>query len=374
MKKYFLIIFSAFIVLGAAAQPRLSTKNRNYPIEMDTTTGGIWSGNTASGDNVVDSIYLNNTGLPDFGDLYFPDLEMQVKSLWYDTMLYFLVRHFDDSLVTGYDMGIPDNTVAERLEDKDAAAFYFFTDGSSNRENPANSVYLEDAYLDSIAWFRFGWGSDEFEAVIRDVSVSSISDFGGEMIQWKAHGYNWAKISVDMKQLTPWYIDTVTTITENNDTTYDYEIKVPSLIGFDVELNENDKENEQDGLFEIHTRAFWGSDMDSLALAPRNVKKWGYLYFTTGDDYDPATSGIFFTENCFASVYPNPFSESVFLKFDEVSPTEYKVYNLLGGMVASGSLYGEEGYINLNHLQAGTYFLHLSRKGKSPMMQSIIKL
>jgi hypothetical protein len=382
-----MLFLVSFIFMGMFAQPVFRSKSRNAEILLDTTLGGIWAGrdsvyvetiiDTIFDDedeivsidttevyqqlnDLVDSTYFFRTGDPDFGDLHIFDLELKMKSLWHGTKVFFLFRHLDDSLVNGYVNAGLDTTLIEGLENRDATAIYLYLDTEDNRLDSEDPVYDDDSYLEYISWFRWIWGAPEFEGQYRGEDISSLTDAGVDMIQWHDSVYLYTKLSIDIGVIAPELLETDTTISEG------------IAVGFEVELNENDKEFPKNGLFGIQTRAFWGDDNDSLPMHPRNVSKWGWLYFTYGDDYNPVSTYEIPAES-FASVYPNPASESITISFENYTSSGYRLFDVMGRLVKTGALEGYNGYIQIQDLQRGAYILVIDRQESPPFVQRILK-
>jgi hypothetical protein len=359
MKRYFLLAIAFLFISELFSQGTLRTKNRYYDIDIDTTINGIWAGADEVSTDVADSIYLFFTGLPDNGDLQAPDLELKMKSLWYGTKVFFLFRHLDDELVNGYIDGIADTEVKDGLQNRDATALYFFLDTSDVRLDQTDDIYPNSSYIDSIAWFRWVWGTDDFEGELKGDTISDISVLGGEIKQWKDDRYSYAKLSVDITKMAAWY-DSLEYL----------------RFGFDIELDENDKEVKKNDTYGIQTRAFYGSDMDSSALASRNVSNWQWLFFTYGDTCKVCEQTLFVsnTTTDFASVYPNPAREQISLKLESFGLVNYKLFDLTGRLIIVGSDYGSEIIIPLNSVQEGSYYLQLQNSEGKQMTHKILIL
>lgn len=86
----FLIILTLFSGFSSAfSQAEYKSKNRQYDIQLDTLSNGIWTLPDTADNKVIDSLFISYTGLPDYGDLIVPDLELMMKSAWYESKAFF---------------------------------------------------------------------------------------------------------------------------------------------------------------------------------------------------------------------------------------------------------------------------------------------
>ena len=384
MNRAFIIILVLLLSLQAGAQSIYQTKNRNTPITLDTSIDGVWAGGDSVGHNVADSAYLFYAGIPDWGDLTVPDAELKVKTLWYGSKVYFLLRRLDDKLIGD---NITSDSVKYGVENLDATALYFFMDtiitdidsitGQRVRYDTLNNIndlehpmYTDGYYSDSISWFRFGWNSDEFEGAIgsdtADPEITSIADLGGDMIQWQAGDYYYIKLMIDMSVMAQRYYP------EGDSMGVKYPLLDSIYIGFDIEMNENDKENFVDGFYEQQTRAFLGGDYDSSATSPRNLSRWTWLYFTYGASYDGPVD-VSFTEYQIAKIYPNPVSDYLTISLINNQPAHYSLYNIMGQLISYGDINASGEQIEVGMLEPGTYFIRLQQgEGKNTTQKIFI--
>lgn len=348
MKKFLVLAIISLLAAQAYSQREYRVKNRYFPVAIDESLDGVWEAPESSSDDRADSVYIYKTGLPDFYDLEVPDLELKMKSLWYDTKVFFLFRHLDDSLVNGYinDGMDVDTDLKEGLENRDATAVYLFLDNTTTRLYDTSSMYHNGSYADSIAWFRFVWGANEVEGALRGEAINSLEDLGGEMIQWSDGRYRYAKFSIDIHKISSVYA--------NDSLKY-------NSVGFEVELTENDKDSYFESPFGIQTRAFWSNDLDSVPMEPRNVLKWGQLTFTYGDTCISCieATGIYQPTTYFAKIFPNPASVRISAQLDGHYEAQYRIFSLMGQQMLSGTLVGRDNSIELDELESGTYYINI---------------
>lgn len=376
MMKNFLIILTLFSGFSSAfSQAEYKSKNRQYDIQLDTLSNGIWTLPDTADNKVIDSLFISYTGLPDYGDLIVPDLELMMKSAWYESKAFFLFRQLDDSLVNGYENGVSDPTIAAGLENRDAIALYFYLSETSEWMDSEDSIYITGDYVHSTAWIRYVWGTADFEGEKAGVDIGSLQDAGCEMVHWKDGNYRFSKLSLDFANLAPHLVQYDTTVVDTGSSpgTYITAKIIDSLtVGFAIELTETDKERELDGLFELQTRAYWANDYDSLPMEPRNMSRWGRLRFVYGDTllYTP----VKFATHDYARIYPNPAKEFVYVQLEKATEASYDLYDLTGRIVVNGTISNSFASIEVGDIRSGMYLLQIRQKGEYPLTKRILKL
>ena len=91
------------------------------------------------------------------------------------------------------------------------------------------------------------------------------------------------------------------------------------------------------------------------------------LYIVSTEEQEPATSLL--------SIYPNPFSQSARLVFnnDKREPYKLVLYNVLGAQVwVKEDIYSEEVIIQRGNLNAGVYFIELQGKARTSRARIMI--
>ncbi len=376
MMKKFLIVLTLFSGFSCAfSQSTYLSKNRRYEIKLDTLSNGVWTLPDSANKKVIDSLFINQTGLPDFGDLIVPDLELMMKSAWYENKAFFLFRQLDDSLVNGYVNGVSDPTVANGLENRDAIALYFYLSETSEWMDSEDSIYITGNYINSTAWLRWVWGTSDFEGEMAGTAINSMNDLGCEMVQWKDGNYRYSKLSFDFALLAPHLVkyDTVEVDTGSNPGTFITSKIIDSLtVGLAIELTDNDNERELEGFFALQTRAFWANDYDSLPMEPRNMSRWGRFRFVYGDTliYTP----VRFATHDYARIFPNPAKEVVNVQLEKAGEATYEFYDLTGRIVLSGTIANSYKSIGIEDIRPGLYLIQIRQKGEYPLTKRILKL
>ena len=75
-------------------------------------------------------------------------------------------------------------------------------------------------------------------------------------------------------------------------------------------------------------------------------------------------------------IYPNPFSENVFVKFSEGFGKEkyaYRIFDQNGRIITKGDLKDVSNILNLQNLITGNYILEINQSGKTINTYKIIK-
>jgi len=344
VKKVIFISLFCFITSSVFSQTFFRARNYNFEPIINQTSDGIWGRSYDSIDLIAaDSVYIVNKGFPDYGDITVPDLELKVKALWSGSKIFFLFQRMDDVYVTGYnDDSSPDASVKEGLENRDATCIYFYLSTDSARTESSFD------YSDSIAWIRFVWKTDDVMARLPSGdTVNSYEEFHSEYTQWCDDTYCYSKISIDLGELAPYIVDSIQASIDS----FNY-----AAIGFNIELDENDKE---DGVapFGIQTRAFWTYGMADNALD--HVDKWKWLVFyqdtltyTTG--FDPVVY--------ISAIYPNPANSQITIKLKEYKEINYSLVDLSGRVFLNGYFESNEHTIPVSDLYNGMYILQLTDK------------
>lgn len=341
MKKYIFSALFVIISISGYSQKTFYCKNFNYEPAIDTTIDGVWH----PSDTVwVDSTYITNSSIPNYYDLGVtpsPDLELKYKALWYDSTIYFLFRRYDDILVNGYNEdNSPDNTVADSLVNRDATAIYFHLKVDQSKHDTL------EYHIDTVAWIRFVWQSDDMEAQLPGGEVvNSFEDFHSEIIQWQDSTYYWAKLSVNLGKLAPYMFEK----DEDGDVAID-----TAYVAFEVELNENDKEVEP-APYAIQTRAYFGTNVGENAL--EDIANWSWLYFFQSS-FDYVTS-LKNTYQDFAAIYPVPAKDYFTIRLEKYDNVSYYLYDMMGRLVLNNKFEGIENEVEVHNLSTGTYILRL---------------
>lgn len=374
-----ILLLLVFTVISAAvfSQKFYTSRNYKYKPKMDTTTDGIWTPSIDVDTVEIDSAYIEISSVPnnyDLGIVGNLDLELKYKSFWFDTTstFYFLFRRLDDTIVNGFNSdGSNDVSVKDSLVNRDATAIYFYVRKDSVPNNSEKSYNA-----DSITWLRFVWDSDTMEAQLPGGEiVNTFEEYHTEIIQWKSGAYHWAKLAIHMGEIAPWLFmprtDTVgwdtidnTPVPILNTITFD-----TSLVAFEVELNENDKEIEP-APFALQTRAYWGSDVGENAL--EGVSNWSYMYFISSSfSYTPPSS-LKFAQQDFASVYPVPAIDQLTIHLDNYDKVNYSLYDLTGRLLISDQFEGVRKEINVSGLNSGTYIMRIRDSKGNYMTRKVL--
>jgi hypothetical protein len=363
MKKYTILLLASLLVSGMFAQtPVFFCKNYFDIPSMEKSEVGIWKPWSRNVNGVAtsghpDSLYCITKGLPDNGDLIVPDLELKMKTLFYDSTMYFLFRRLDDSMVSGYNAdGSQDASLANGLENRDATTLYFYFSNSTYRLN--NNINA--ASNDSVAWLRFVW-SDSVNTVNTMLAqlpgsggntVSTFGEFHSEAIQWYKKPYYYAKISINILKLAP-YLDDL----------------MLNRIGFDIDVLENDKEGIMP--FEMQTRAYLNTDLGSDPL--NQISDWAWLFFTHDGNSTQYTSYIKpVIQTLAAGIFPNPANDYINIQLEESSETTLSLFDLTGRMYKNEILFDKSNVIDISGLQAGIYFIRLQNKKGQANTQKIM--
>jgi hypothetical protein len=355
MRNLLLIGISIFIANSAFSQSGvLKTYNFNKKPAMIEDAAGIWQPfktswydetDSITYENIprhTDSIYINTPGLPNFGDLNVPDLEVKIKSLWVGDSIFFLFQRLDDISVTGYTAGGDvDETVLEGLENRDASTLYFYFSSDSARQDTVFN------YSDSIAWLRFVWQSDDVLGRLPSGdSVESWAGFHAESIQWCDGPYCYAKIGISLGELAPHVPEMMDALLSDLGVAY---------FGFTVDVTDNDKEIEP-APYGIQTKAHWYADMGESVLD--DVPEWGWLWFY--HDTLNFTTGVKNNSINLASVYPNPVSDYLNVSLNGFEQGSYSIFDLTGRTIITGILTGRDNSVYVGNIYQGTYFIRIS--------------
>jgi hypothetical protein len=369
MKKLLPATLLLVLTVNLFSQAIYKTYNFNVKPKMDKSADGIWKpfklfGQYIDKDTIyydiprsADSLYISSVGLPNFDDLGVPDLETKVKSLWYGDSVFFLFQRLDDIWVTGYnDNESVDTTVKEGLENRDASTIYFYLSCDSARLTKTYN------FLDSVAWLRFGWKSNDIEGRLPSGdTVYSLEDFHAEAVQWSDGAYNYAKIGISLYDLAPFVSDVMESQVKNTNIGFAY-------FGFAIDACENDKEVGED-IFGLQTRAFWPSSFGASAL--EHVPDWGWLYFKK-DKFQ--YTGIQESKIEYASIFPNPANEYLNISLLDGYNPDYRLIDIMGREVLSGTLSERESSLSLQNLPAGSYFLVLTDKKANSLTRNVLIL
>lgn len=354
MNKIVAGILVAFIATLTYGQGLIRIKNFNTSPLMTESSDGIWQywerniPNDEDKDSTMkgypDSLFVVVPGYPNHGDVYTPDFELKAKMLWHNDTVFFLFQRLDDIYVSGYDnIGNPDATISEGLDNRDATKIYFYLSGDSLRVR-TDTV----SFTDTIAWLQFAWKSDDVQACLPGGEiVSTKEDFHTQIIQWCEGAYCYAKLSIAIGEIAPYITSTINT---------DIQEKGFSLIGFMLEATENDKETGQ-APYSVQTRVFWEKNFDSTAM--NHLSKWGWMVFLhdTNNIYSTPVKTLFAN---FANIYPNPARDAIYISLDEfATQTNYSIFDIMGRMVMNGKIENQSERIDVSGLYSGTYLLVL---------------
>ena len=75
-------------------------------------------------------------------------------------------------------------------------------------------------------------------------------------------------------------------------------------------------------------------------------------------------------------IYPNPFSENVFVKFSENTIENnfaFKIFEQNGRIIIQGDLKNSTNVLNLQNLTTGSYILEINQSGKTINTYKLIK-
>jgi hypothetical protein len=367
MKKLLFATLFLVLTVNLFSQAKYKTYNFNVKPAMDKSADGIWKpfklfGQYIDKDTIyydipraADSIYILNPGSPNYGDLAVLDLETKVKSLWYGDSVFFLFQRLDDIWVTGYnDDESVDTTVIEGLENRDASTIYFYLSCDSAR---LTTTYN---FSDSVAWLRFGWKTNDVEGKLPSGEmVNSMEGFHAEAVQWSDGAYSYAKIGISLYDLAPFVSDVMESQVKNTNIGFAY-------FGFAIDACENDKEVGND-VFGLQTRSYWPSSFGESAL--EYVPDWGWLYFIK-DQFQ--YSGIDESKIEYASIYPNPAKEYLNISLLDGYNPDYRLIDIMGREVFSGTLSERESSISVQNLPAGSYFLVLTDKKANSLTRKVL--
>lgn len=356
MKKILLISLLTVIGIGVYAQGSIRSlylaKNFGAMPKIDESINGVWNNGS---DIYADSVYITQAGVPNNKDLLFPDLEQKMKILWHKDSVFFLMRRIDSKLVTGKTKGGgEDAELAPGLQNRDATAVYFYL--------ATDSAHIKgQADEGAIAWMRFVWQSEDFEAKLPDgTTVNTPEQFNATILQWSDTTFSadmqdttvfyYAKFGVDLIKLKPGLVSLDT-----------------KVLAFEVELNENDKE-VGNAPFSMQTRAFFGGTYPASAI--ESIKYWPWIKFFT------APQVVSTHENNLANLtlYPNPSDDFVIISKEHAERVDYSLIDLMGKLVGQGEFEGTHHKIDLSALNKGIYFLKIRTvKGASTVKRMVVR-
>ncbi len=89
-------------------------------------------------------------------------------------------------------------------------------------------------------------------------------------------------------------------------------------------------------------------------------------------DTGTGIDNITMVNNDDVKIYPNPTSGQLFID-GVVSGTLYRVYNILGQQVESGTINNKKEEVNMEVLRTGTYILQLTDKNGNRISRTVVK-
>lgn len=124
-----------------------------------------------------------------------------------------------------------------------------------------------------------------------------------------------------------------------------------------------------------------GSVSSSIGLSPATATGNGSYTVSSGSQ-QPYEISMHLSvvdikdKNIDIKIYPNPFSENVFIKFSENLNKEkysYKIVDLNGRLITKGDLKEISNILNLQNLSTGNYMLEINQSGTTINTYKIIK-
>lgn len=124
-----------------------------------------------------------------------------------------------------------------------------------------------------------------------------------------------------------------------------------------------------------------GSISSSIGLSPSTIASNGNYTITSGTqqpfEISMHLSTIDITNKSIdVKIYPNPFSESVFVKFSENTSKNnfaFKIFEQNGRIIIQGDLKNSTNVLNLQNLTTGSYILEINQSGKTINTYKLIK-
>jgi hypothetical protein len=112
---------------------------------------------------------------------------------------------------------------------------------------------------------------------------------------------------------------------------------------------------------------------------------YGEVFFYTKGDYYASNEGvqngmtinpIKSINNIAVSIYPNPTSDVVFFKVQDLyyNNLAYKIYNNVGIEILNGRIVNSNTYVSLRQLPASTYVIKVYRAYEESISYQIIKV
>lgn len=124
-----------------------------------------------------------------------------------------------------------------------------------------------------------------------------------------------------------------------------------------------------------------GSISSSIGLSPSTIASNGSYTVSSGTQ-QPYEISMYLSvvdisnKSIDVKIYPNPFSENVFIKFSENLNKEkysYKIVDLNGRLITKGDLKEISNILNLQNLSTGNYMLEINQSGTTINTYKIIK-
>ena len=124
-----------------------------------------------------------------------------------------------------------------------------------------------------------------------------------------------------------------------------------------------------------------GSVSSSIGLSPSTIASNGSYTVSSGTQ-QPYEISMYLSvvdisnKSIDVKIYPNPFSENVFVKFSEGFGKEKYTYRIIdqnGRIINKGNLRESSNILNLQNLSTGNYILEINQSGKTINTYKIIK-
>lgn len=124
-----------------------------------------------------------------------------------------------------------------------------------------------------------------------------------------------------------------------------------------------------------------GSISSSIGLSPSTIASNGNYTITSGTqqpfEISMHLSTIDITNKSIdVKIYPNPFSENVFVRFSENKSKDdyaYKIFDQNGRIINKGGLKNPTNILNLQNLTTDNYILEITQSGKTINTYKLIK-
>lgn len=119
--------------------------------------------------------------------------------------------------------------------------------------------------------------------------------------------------------------------------------------------------------------AYLGYEDDIDDGASDQTNFWSFLYAddaARSSDHDPVIVGLQLGEKSTIkkvssspnelSIYPNPVREKIYFSSNFKGQTDLYIYNSLGMLISTTTMYQGQGFVDLRHLSQGVYFIRLN--------------